>query len=80
MFILKCAVAFCLFIATMAIIDALFNPYDDTDNLEKKKRSGMRLYTDHKTGCQYISPSIFGGLTPRLGADGKQICTSKDSK
>jgi len=34
-------------------------------------RSGMRLHTDHETGCQYLSR---GGLTPRLDRDGKHIC------
>lgn len=29
---------------------------------------------DPKTGCHYlITPA--GGITPRLGADGKQLCT-----
>lgn len=43
---------------------------DDTDP-EGSKRSGMGLYTDAKTGCQYLSVPN-GGMTPRLGADGRQ--------
>ena len=32
-------------------------------------RSGLSIYTDHLTGCQYlVSPS--GGITPRLDAKG----------
>jgi hypothetical protein len=43
---------------------------DDTDPAGIK-RSGMVLYTDAKTGCQYLSVP-HGGITPRLGADGRQ--------
>ncbi len=49
-----------------------FVPYDDTD--DKPTRSGMRLYTDHGTGCQYLSPGVFGGLTPRARQDGTHYC------
>ncbi len=48
------------------------NPRDETDTPDE--RSGMALYIDHGTGCQYVKAGIFGGLTPRLGRDGKQIC------
>lgn len=47
-------------------------PYDSTDN--DGERSGFRLMTDNLTGCQYLQAGIFGGLSPRLDADGKQIC------
>lgn len=47
-------------------------PRDDSDS--PSKRSGMSLYIDYGTGCQYLSTPIFGSLTPRLDADGKQIC------
>lgn len=80
MFFLKLVISVFVFLIAMSLINYLLNPYDDTDNFEKKERSGMRLYTDHKTGCQYLRAGLFSGLTPRLGADGKQICTSKDSK
>ena len=39
----------------------------------KDERSQMSLFTDHGTGCQYLGRT-FGGLTPRMGADGQQIC------
>lgn len=42
---------------------------DDSDG---RTRSGMGVHTDCLTGLQYLS-SPRGGLTPRLGADGKQI-------
>lgn len=44
---------------------------DDTDGPEK--RSGMALYRDYGTGCEYLA-SPWGGLTPRLDADGRHIC------
>jgi len=46
-----------------------FHPVDDTDFPDHQ--SGMWLYTDHLTGCQYL---YRGSLTPRMDADGKQIC------
>lgn len=34
---------------------------------------GLQVYTDVETGCQYLS--IYQRApTPRMGADGKQIC------
>lgn len=43
---------------------------DDTD--PPNGRSGLSLYTDNKTGLQYIG-TMFGSLTPRLDSDGKQM-------
>lgn len=45
---------------------------DATDPAEGE-RSGMRLYTDAQTGCQYLATSG-GSLTPRLSATGEHIC------
>lgn len=47
-------------------------PYDDTD--PPGARSGLRLYTDAKTGCQYIGSGFLGAPTPRLDVQGKHIC------
>ena len=44
---------------------------DDTDPTEG--RSGLALHTDNLTGCQYLAKP-FGGITPRLDAQGKHIC------
>jgi hypothetical protein len=41
---------------------------DDSD-LDADHRSGLRVYTDYKTGIQYLG-QITGGLVPRLNADG----------
>lgn len=45
--------------------------YDDTDPVHG--RSGLSIYIDNGTGCQYLGVLVFG-ITPRLQADGKQIC------
>lgn len=45
-------------------------PHDDTD--PASGRSGLRLFTDAKTGCQYVGAGL--GITPRLRADGTQVC------
>jgi len=51
---------------------SFFFATDDTDR-GKWTRSGMSLYTDYGTGCQYLG-KIFGGITPRVDKDGKHIC------
>lgn len=50
----------------VVMVDSLF-PRDDTDSAES--RSGMSLYTDAATGCQYLSAG-YSGLTPRLTSNG----------
>jgi hypothetical protein len=46
---------------------------DDTD--PPNRGSGLVIYTDARTGLQYLgTPS--GGLTPRLDRDGRQISTN----
>lgn len=48
-------------------------PHDSTD--PPNSRSGLGIYTDHLTGCQYLASGFgFGGLTPRMDANGKQVC------
>ena len=37
-------------------------------------RSGVTLFTDQITGCQYLRTSE-GSITPRLNAQGKQLCS-----
>ena len=44
---------------------------DDTDS--PGSRSGLGLRIDDGTGCHWLE-SRYGGLAPRLAADGKQIC------
>lgn len=45
-------------------------PRDDTDGEE---RSGMRLMTDARSGCQYLG-APWGGITPRMDRNGHHIC------
>lgn len=47
---------------------------DSTDTATN--RSGMRLYTDAATGCQYLGQPQ-GGLTPRLDESGRQVCVQE---
>lgn len=51
-----------------------FGGRDDTDSKILKKRSGLSLYTDYATGCQYIKGGLFGTTTPRLDQNGEHIC------
>lgn len=45
--------------------------WDDSDSASS--RSGMQVFTDAKTGCQYLgNPS--GGIIQRLDNTGKQVC------
>ena len=37
---------------------------------------GLAVETDAGTGCQYIV-TPWGGIMPRTGADGKQVCQGK---
>ena len=46
--------------------------FNDSDNLKTKTRSGLKVYTDFKTGLQYISTSK-GGLQPRLDQYGNHM-------
>jgi len=48
---------------------------DDSD-LNARHRSDMKIYTDYKTGLQYLGASK-GGLTPRLNIDGTHMRLSK---
>ena len=51
---------------------------NSTDDLINKKPSGLSIYTDHGTGCQYFSTAM-GGLTPRLNKNGNPICGGKEA-
>jgi hypothetical protein len=68
-------ICFWSWLIVYVVVGFLTMPYDDTDDRANKERSGLVLYTDHGTGCQYIKPgSLFGGgLTPRLDGDGRHV-------
>ena len=38
--------------------------------------AGLLVETDRGTGCQYIV-TPWGGIVPRTGADGRQLCTTR---
>ena len=57
-------------LATQLIVDYGRYGFDSTDNLASGERSHMEIRTDCLTGLQYLSD---GGLTPRMGLDGKQM-------
>lgn len=68
-----------LLLAVVLVVSVSFfvgdPPTDDTD-FDSAHRSGLVLFTDARTGCQYIGRPL-GALTPRMGADGKQVCNAK---
>lgn len=62
----------CLLLASWVV--AWLQPYDSTDDNESGTRSGLVLYTDHETGCQYVSAGHLGsGLAARLDGSGNQM-------
>jgi len=62
-----------IYIVVLLFAVSQCQPYDTTDNKEKRQRSGMALHIDHMTGCHYVSKPL-GGITPRLNKDGTQVC------
>lgn len=63
---------FWVFLLCAVILIPIIWKTDDTD-ISRFKRSGLSVYTDNKTGLQYLSHGMFGSLTPRLDESGKQI-------
>ena len=73
------------FAAFMLVLILLCNMFhggflsrDDTDD-PSGSRSGLIVYTDHRTGCQYVG-TVLGGITPRLDKDGKPVCVKQEPK
>ena len=50
-------------------------PRDTTDRAAPESRSNLILYTDDLTGCQYLRPGGWDGITPRIDSTGKPVCT-----
>lgn len=65
------AVLWVCMIAVFALVTKP-GPRDDSDS--KTERSGLTIYTDNKTGCQYVKGGLFGGLSVRVDQSGKPIC------
>ena len=55
---------------TLILLLVIFNPKDDTDT--DTGRSGLYLYTDALTGCQYLGGGR-NNITPRVNGAGKHI-------
>lgn len=65
-------------VAITLAIAALVGCTQKDDSDPPGGRSGLLIYTDNLTGCQYLArPGLNGDaepLTPRLRADGSQVC------
>lgn len=73
LFGLGCVLAYVFVLVALVLLCAFIVDRDDTDP-PTGARSQLDLHIDNKTGCHYLSARN-GGLTPRLDADGKHICT-----
>lgn len=65
-------IAIFAWVVLLMVLDHFRVNYDDTDNYADRQRSGLVIYTDHRTGCQYLS-RFLGGLTPRLDKNSEHI-------
>ena len=63
------------FAVFIIVLSTMYINHDDTDK-HAFKRSGMYLYTDYKTGLQYLGDKR-GGITPRLDLQGKHMRIEK---
>lgn len=67
---------FWIVVITLAFAIDILRPTDSTDK-SRLERSGLYLYIDYGTGCQYLAgPGFFGKqvLIPRVDKDGKHVC------
>jgi len=61
-------------LVTIGITFVMHRPYDSTDSTDKSERSGLELFIDYGTGCHYVATAWGKALTPRMNANGKQLC------
>ena len=69
---MKVFVGIVLALTVYNIIRVSFSLGLDDSDLSTTKRSGMAVYTDYKTGVQYMSTQ-FGGLCVRVDENGKPL-------
>jgi hypothetical protein len=43
---------------------------EDQQRIDEVPSSSVLIFNDRETGCQYLTPTGSGGLTPRIAADG----------
>ena len=71
-----CWLAITLVLALLAR-DAARGTLPFTERIDPETRTaGLLVETDGATGCQYIV-TPWGGIVPRAGADGRQICAAR---
>jgi len=64
----------CVILIVASLLGQAYNyvfPHRDDCDAADGTLCGMRVYTDARTNLQYLGNT--SGITPRLGADGKQI-------
>jgi len=71
----KAMVTITIFIGILFLLNYI-QPTDDTDK-DRWNRSGMSLFTDNKTGLQYIKGGLFGTMIPRLDENGDHMKAEK---
>lgn len=75
-FFIAITVLFLILYGFISLVSLIITPIDNSDK-SFFKRSDLKIHTDYKTGCQYLS-TFWGGITPRLDKDGKQICIESE--
>ena len=66
-----------LLVALPVLAVVIHTPRDDSD--PPYGMSGMSLYTDNLTGCQYLSTWWFGALLPRFDASHNHVGCWRDT-
>ncbi|EEP9439790.1 hypothetical protein HCO87_004713 [Salmonella enterica subsp. enterica serovar Reading] len=70
------AVAFVVGVLIVWVVSwVLFKTGVTRDSTDGSSPSNLMLYTDAATGCQYLGNG--NGLTPRMDAQGYQMCSEK---
>ena len=69
-------------VLALIVLSVAFRGYDSTDDAENNERSGMHLYHDYGTGCDYLAVgSLFSSdLQPRLDSDGNHVCNQSTER
>ena len=47
-----------------------FTSYNDTGDEIGRSRSGLQVFKDHDTGCEYLSRGFFSPIVIRLSSEG----------